>query len=118
MSINWSKDRMSFDPRLDGRYELKTGDDVKQHQQQSDGSDQNSVRMMHDGEHERSITSAQVKIKSVDRRDSALFTCVASNNFGRAEYNLQVIVQGKHYPPLPPFVHHMTFSHIRDQNRL
>lgn len=42
------------------------------------------------------LTRNQLKIKSVDRKDSALYTCIAINNFGRAEYNLQLIVQGIH----------------------
>ena len=38
--------------------------------------------------------SLVVKIVSVDRRDSSLFTCLASNAFGKDEYNFQLIVQG------------------------
>lgn len=37
----------------------------------------------------------RLQIQSSDRRDSALFTCTASNAFGKDEYNVQVIVQGK-----------------------
>lgn len=35
-----------------------------------------------------------VRIINVDRRDSALFTCIANNAFGKDEYNFQLIVQG------------------------
>ena len=35
-----------------------------------------------------------VRIEQVDRRDSSLFTCVASNPYGKDEYNFQLIVQG------------------------
>ena len=70
MTITWSKDRMPFDPAIDPRYELRYED--------------SSTGM-----------TVSLKIKAADRRDSCLLTCIASNNFGRAEYNLQVIVQGK-----------------------
>lgn len=36
-----------------------------------------------------------LKVDSVDRRDSSLFTCTASNGFGSDDTNMQVIVQGK-----------------------
>lgn len=36
-----------------------------------------------------------LRIKSVERKDSALYTCIAVNNFGKAEYNIQLMVQGK-----------------------
>lgn len=37
---------------------------------------------------------SEVTIISADRRDSALFSCTASNEFGRDETNFQVVVQG------------------------
>nr|XP_027204712.1 Down syndrome cell adhesion molecule-like protein 1 homolog [Dermatophagoides pteronyssinus] len=40
-----------------------------------------------------------VRIEQVDRRDSSLFTCVASNPYGKDEYNFQLIVQE---PPESP----------------
>lgn len=46
------------------------------------------------GQSDRAITSYIVRIANVDRRDSSLFTCLASNNFGKDEYNFQLIVQG------------------------
>ncbi|KFM61824.1 Down syndrome cell adhesion molecule-like protein 1, partial [Stegodyphus mimosarum] len=36
---------------------------------------------------------SEVTIISADRRDSALFSCTASNEFGRDETNFQVVVQ-------------------------
>lgn len=42
---------------------------------------------------ERGLTS-EIKVDSADRRDSSLYTCVASNAFGSDEINVQVIVQG------------------------
>jgi len=71
ITMTWSKDRMPFDPAIDVRYELRYRD--------------------------TSVTGGglSLKIKGVDRRDSCLLTCIASNNFGRAEFNLQLIIQGK-----------------------
>lgn len=42
---------------------------------------------------DRGLTS-EVKVDSADRRDSSLYTCVATNAFGSDEINVQVIVQG------------------------
>ena len=38
--------------------------------------------------------TSQIKVESADRRDSSLYTCLASNAYGSDEINLQVIVQG------------------------
>ena len=46
----------------------------------------------------KSIMS-EVLIKRADRRDSSLFTCLASNSFGYDDTNIQLIVQE---PPDPP----------------
>lgn len=35
-----------------------------------------------------------LRIRDVDRRDSSLFTCIASNPYGSAELNIQLLVQG------------------------
>lgn len=40
------------------------------------------------------ITSYTIRIINIDHRDSSLFTCQASNAYGKDEYNFQVIVQG------------------------
>lgn len=37
---------------------------------------------------------AKLSVHSVDRRDSALFTCIASNAYGQDDTNIQLIVQG------------------------
>lgn len=50
------------------------------------------------GRMQQLLTRSQLKIKSSDRKDSALYTCIAVNNFGRAEYNLQLMVQGTNKP--------------------
>ncbi|CAL1268402.1 unnamed protein product [Larinioides sclopetarius] len=68
ITILWSKDRQPFDPATDPRYEITT-------ESRTD-----------------SITS-KVSIHAVDRRDSALFTCVATNSYGQDDTNIQLIVQ-------------------------
>lgn len=37
---------------------------------------------------------SELTIESVDRGDSALFTCNASNTYGKDETNIQLIIQG------------------------
>lgn len=37
---------------------------------------------------------AKISVHAVDRRDSALFTCIASNAYGQDDTNIQLIVQG------------------------
>ncbi|GFY40217.1 down syndrome cell adhesion molecule homolog [Trichonephila inaurata madagascariensis] len=68
ITILWSKDRQPFDPATDPRYEITT-------ESRTD-----------------SVTS-KVSIHAVDRRDSALFTCVATNAYGQDDTNIQLIVQ-------------------------
>ncbi|RWS31663.1 Down syndrome cell adhesion molecule-like protein, partial [Leptotrombidium deliense] len=68
LNIVWSKDRAVFDPRKELRYQLIES-------------------LKEEGLHHL------LKIKSADRRDSALFTCTASNAYGKDEYNVQVILQ-------------------------
>ena len=41
-----------------------------------------------------SWTESVVEIPSSERRDAALFTCVAVNQFGRDTRNIQLLVQG------------------------
>ena len=50
---------------------------------------------------DRGLTS-EIKVDSADRRDSSLYTCVASNAFGSDEINVQVIVQGMCLLPCLP----------------
>ncbi|XP_064480488.1 cell adhesion molecule Dscam1-like [Ornithodoros turicata] len=66
--ITWSKDKQSFDPKADPRYELN-----------------------------ETLTSSgivsEITIRGADRRDSALFTCLARNSFGSDDTNMQLILQ-------------------------
>lgn len=39
--------------------------------------------------------SSEITIKSAERRDSALFTCLVTNAFGRDDMNIRLIVQGQ-----------------------
>ncbi|XP_071040725.1 cell adhesion molecule Dscam1 isoform X2 [Parasteatoda tepidariorum] len=68
ITILWSKDRQPFDPASDPRYEMTT-------------------------ESRKDSLISKISIHSVDRRDSALFTCVATNAYGQDDTNLQLIVQ-------------------------
>lgn len=70
ITITWSRDRTSFIPESEPRYE--------------------TIKL----EREERL-SVILKIKYTDRRDSALFTCSASNAFGRDEYNIQVSLRVK-----------------------
>lgn len=70
ISLSWSKDRVSFNPNQTSRYKLI----------ESNKKDK-IVNIL--------------KVFSADRSDSALFTCIASNPFGKDEYNIQVILQGR-----------------------
>lgn len=54
--------------------------------------------------------SLLVRIVSVDRRDSSLFTCLTANAFGKDEYNFQLIVQE---PPSRPESMHILESESR-----
>ncbi|KAI1289730.1 Down syndrome cell adhesion molecule -like protein [Halotydeus destructor] len=74
MSVTWTKDKMPFDPKADPRYQLIEA-------------------ITSEG-----ITS-QLIVRSVDRRDSALFTCMASNRYGEDDTNVQLVVQEPADPP-------------------
>ena len=39
-------------------------------------------------------TALTITIAQCDRRDSALYTCIAANQYGRDEHNHQLIVEG------------------------
>ncbi|GFW88097.1 ig-like domain-containing protein [Trichonephila clavipes] len=39
---------------------------------------------------------SELLIESVDRGDSALFTCLARNSYGKDETNIQLIIQGRY----------------------
>ncbi|XP_070391428.1 cell adhesion molecule Dscam1-like isoform X4 [Dermacentor albipictus] len=66
--ITWSRDKQSFDPKEDPRYELN--------------------ETVHGG----GIVS-EITIRGADRRDSALFTCLARNAYGSDDTNMQLILQ-------------------------
>lgn len=68
ITITWRKDRQSFEHPSDPRYEIQQI------------------------EQEDSILSTLI-IKSIDRRDSALFTCLAVNAYGQDDTNIQLIIQ-------------------------
>ncbi|XP_064480697.1 cell adhesion molecule Dscam1-like isoform X2 [Ornithodoros turicata] len=68
ISISWLKDKQPVSPKQDARYELVE-------------TIQNT-----------GVTS-EIIIRQADRRDSALFTCIATNNFGQDDTNTQLIVQ-------------------------
>ena len=69
ITIVVTKDRMQFDPNLEPRYEVLTNERTDSFE-------------------------LTIKINECDRRDSALFTCIAANEFGKDEYNTQIIIQG------------------------
>nr|XP_042900815.1 Down syndrome cell adhesion molecule-like protein Dscam2 [Parasteatoda tepidariorum] len=75
MTIVWNLDKQPLTPTEDTRYELKELVDKKK-------------RM-----------SSEITIKSAERRDSALFTCLVRNAFGQDDMNIRLIVQE---PPEPP----------------
>ncbi|XP_071035293.1 cell adhesion molecule Dscam1-like [Parasteatoda tepidariorum] len=68
LQITWLKDKQSFEPRTDLRYEL-------------------TDTVLGGG------TTSQLTIRRADRRDSALYTCIASNAFGQDDTNIQLIMQ-------------------------
>ncbi|KAG8182320.1 hypothetical protein JTE90_004089 [Oedothorax gibbosus] len=75
MTIAWNIDKQPLTPAEDPRrYDLKELVDKK--------------RM-----------SSEITIKSAERRDSALFTCLVRNAFGQDDMNIRLIVQE---PPEPP----------------
>lgn len=78
MTISWARDGAAFDPLSEGhRYEVR-------HRESSGNGAIGTT------------TFVDLKIKMVERRDSTLLTCIATNNFGRAEYNINLIVQGEY----------------------
>ncbi|KAM7292976.1 Down syndrome cell adhesion molecule homolog [Ixodes scapularis] len=68
MRIAWMKDKLVVNPKQDPRYEL--------------------VETI-----QTTGVTSEILIRQTDRRDSALFTCVATNNFGHDDTNIQLIVQ-------------------------
>ncbi|KAJ6220760.1 hypothetical protein RDWZM_006572, partial [Blomia tropicalis] len=102
MTIKLAKDRMQMD--------IDTGTNGGSHSSLNDqtlriDSRYRVVRKPSDDGY-----SLIVRIMSVDRRDSSLFTCLASNAYGKDEYNFQLIVQE---PPGKPENVHILESESR-----
>jgi Down syndrome cell adhesion protein len=70
MTVEWQKDKQQIDSLIDKRYSIK----------QEIVSPQKMI--------------SYLEISSTIRHDSALYTCLVSNNFGRDDTNIQLIVQG------------------------
>ncbi|XP_022240089.1 Down syndrome cell adhesion molecule-like protein Dscam2 isoform X2 [Limulus polyphemus] len=68
LTVQWKKDGENLDFRFDRRYDI-------------------TQSLTNDG------MMSQLQVLSADRRDSSLFTCLGSNNFGSDEMNIQIIVQ-------------------------
>lgn len=115
VTLSWSKDRIPFQPSKEPRYSLS---EQTSGQQQSNANSRSlSTSVPEDQQSKDDITSASrlnalnrlntlqnlksthsyiniLEINQTDRRDSALFSCLASNLYGKDEYNVQIIVQG------------------------
>ncbi|XP_067123055.1 cell adhesion molecule Dscam1-like [Centruroides vittatus] len=74
MTIVWNIDKQPLNPTEEPRYSIKDYIDKKR-------------------------LSSEITIMSAERRDSALFTCLVTNAFGRDDMNIRLIVQE---PPEPP----------------
>ncbi|XP_035221141.1 Down syndrome cell adhesion molecule homolog, partial [Stegodyphus dumicola] len=74
ISVSWSKDRIPFNPSSEPRYTFEE-------------------RVFLEG------TEATFTITSTSRKDSALFTCIAHNAYGKDDTNFQIVV---HEPPDKP----------------
>ncbi|XP_077560084.1 cell adhesion molecule Dscam1-like isoform X3 [Haemaphysalis longicornis] len=70
INITWTKDRQVLNFQAENRYK-ETATTLPEH------------------------VVSEIHVKSTDRRDSSLFTCMASNAYGRDETNFQVVVQEK-----------------------
>lgn len=66
--ITWTRDKQAFDPKEDPRYEL-------------------NETLLSGG------IISEITIRGADRRDSALFTCLARNLYGTDDTNMQLILQ-------------------------
>lgn len=70
ISVSWMKDKRTLSMKEEPRYELT----------------ESGTR---DG------LFSEILIRNADRRDSALFSCVAFNSFGNDDTNIQLIMQGE-----------------------
>ncbi|XP_037507198.2 Down syndrome cell adhesion molecule-like protein Dscam2, partial [Rhipicephalus sanguineus] len=68
ITVTWTKDRHGFNPALEPRYAVEEKPSVEGFEY-------------------------VIRIPSVDRRDSSLFSCYAENAYGRDDTNFQVVVQ-------------------------
>lgn len=111
ITLSWSKDRIPFQPIKEPRYIL-----IEQTSNQQQSSSRTIPDMLSSNVEEQQpkvrLTSMDrlntlqalkdsssyiniLEINQTDRRDSVLFTCISSNPYGKDEYNVQIIVQGK-----------------------
>ena len=70
LTISWTKDKNP----------LRTKDDLRYESSESPTKDG---------------VASEIIIRNAERRDSALFTCIAGNPYGEDETNIQMIMQGK-----------------------
>lgn len=119
LSISWTKDRIPFQPSKEPRYNLieqttgltsssnldsstQTNDDQQQSSKNEITSSTsisrlnslNRLNALQDLKHTNSFINI-LEINQTNRKDSALFSCIASNRYGKDEYNVQIILQGK-----------------------
>lgn len=112
IQLHWSRDRSPFQPHQQPRYQLIDQPGDRPSDQPTDElpvdrladrpSAQPDDRLMDQPSDQPAVgvggTSRfvqRLRIAQSDRRDSALFTCTASNPYGKDEYNVQVILQGE-----------------------
>jgi len=69
IGILWSRDGQRLDPKADPRYTIRE-------------------EILANG------VLSDLSVKTTERSDSALFTCVATNAFGSDETSLNLIIQG------------------------
>ena len=109
MTLSWSKDRIPFQPAKEARYSLteqtsgqqrpagrSTAAEELQQSPKDEPPARNALGRLSALQKQHSQSYINIlEINQTDRRDSALFTCIASNLYGKDEYNVQIIVQGK-----------------------
>ena len=78
MRVEWQKDKQQISSSIDKRYSIKQ-EIISPHKMIS-----------------------YLEILSTVRHDSALYTCLVSNDFGADDTNIQLIVQGM---PIKPCIH-------------
>ncbi|XP_074599693.1 cell adhesion molecule Dscam1-like [Brevipalpus obovatus] len=86
LTITWNRDRIAFDPRKDARYNLLVNE-------------------------KESTLEHILQIRSADRQDSVLFTCVAINAYGKDEYSTQVILQES-----PDKIDHIMITNVESRS--